>query len=76
MTNKTQTIAHEYRAIATDAVKMLKSIPFYDIRQRLAVEALYDRLADNDIALKDAARKAMIVDMKDAVAPAEEKPAE
>lgn len=57
-------IASEYRNIATDAVKMLKSIPFYDVRQRLAVDELFDRLADNDIALQDLIRRQAVEAMK------------
>ena len=49
-------IAVEFRSIATDAVKMLKGVPFVDVRQRLAVEELFDRLADNDIALQSLIR--------------------
>lgn len=64
-------IANDYRNIATDAVKMLKSIPFYDVRQRIAVDELFDRLADNDIALQDAIRRDAVAGMK-----VEDKPAE
>ena len=53
-------IAVEFRSIATDAVKMLKSVPFVDIRQQLAVSDLFDRLADNDIALQDLIRKQQV----------------
>ena len=56
-------IAVEYRNIATDAVKMLKSIPFYDIKQRMAVDDLFDRLADNDMALQSIIRASQIVEM-------------
>ena len=38
------------------SVKMLKAVPFVDVRQRLAVEELFDRLADNDIALQNLIR--------------------
>jgi hypothetical protein len=68
--NKTKTkqktgndIAVEYRNIATDAVKMLKSIPFYDVKQRITVDELFDRLADNDMALQSIIRAAQIVEM-------------
>lgn len=57
-------IASEYRNIATDAVKMLKSIPFYDVKQRIAVDELFDRLADNDIALQALIRKQAVEGMK------------
>jgi hypothetical protein len=53
-------IAVEFRSIATDAVKMLKAVPFVDIRQQLAVSDLFDRLADNDIALQDLIRKQQV----------------
>jgi hypothetical protein len=53
-------IAVEFRSIATDAVKMLKAVPFVDVRQRLAVSDLFDRLADNDIALQDLIRKQQV----------------
>ena len=56
-------IAVEYRNIATDAVKMLKSIPFYDINQRINVDDLFDRLADNDMALQSIIRASQIVEM-------------
>ena len=66
--NKTKTksgndIAVEYRNIATDAVKMLKSIPFYDVKQRITVDELFDRLADNDMALQAIIRAEQIVEM-------------
>lgn len=64
-------IAVEFRSIATDAVKMLKGVPFVDVRQRLAVEELFDRLADNDMALQDLIRKQQIQQMID-VPPADE----
>lgn len=53
-------IAVEFRSIATDAVKMLKAVPFVDIRQQLAVSDLFDRLADNDIALQSLIRKQQV----------------
>ena len=53
-------IAVEFRSIATDAVKMLKSVPFVDVRQQFAVSDLFDRLADNDIALQDLIRKQQV----------------
>lgn len=56
----TNEIAVEYRNIAHVAVRLLKTIPFTDVRQRVAVASLFDRLADNDIALQahvDAANK-------------------
>jgi len=56
-------IAVEYRNIATDAVKMLKSIPFYDVKQRITVDELFDRLADNDMALQSIIRAEQIVEM-------------
>jgi len=59
-------IAVEFRSIATDAVKMLKSVPFVDIRQQLAVSDLFDRLADNDIALQDLIRKQQVQAIVDA----------
>lgn len=59
-------IAVEFRSIATDAVKMLKGVPFVDVRQRLAVEELFDRLADNDIALQDLIRKQQVQAIVDA----------
>jgi hypothetical protein len=58
-------IAVEFRSIATDAVKMLKGVPFVDLRQRLAVEELFDRLADNDMALQNLIRKQQIKQMVD-----------
>lgn len=61
-------IASEYRNIATDAVKMLKSIPFYDIKQRMAVDSLFDRLADNDIALQDLIRQQAVAGMAERIA--------
>ena len=59
-------IAVEFRSIATDAVKMLKAVPFVDIRQQLAVSNLFDRLADNDIALQDLIRKQQVQAIVDA----------
>lgn len=59
-------IAVEFRSIATDAVKMLKAIPFVDVRQQLAVAELFDRLADNDIALQDLIRKQQVQAIVDA----------
>jgi hypothetical protein len=56
-------IAVEYRNIATDAVKMLKSIPFYDVKQRITIDELFDRLADNDMALQAIIRAEQIVEM-------------
>lgn len=56
-------IAVEYRNIATDAVKMLKSIPFYDVRQRITVDELFDRLADNDMQLQNIIRAEQIAEM-------------
>lgn len=57
-------LASEYRNIATDAVKMLKGVPFYDVKQHLAVDSLFDRLADNDIALQDMIRRDAVANMK------------
>lgn len=59
-------IAVEFRSIATDAVKMLKGVPFVDVRQQFAVSDLFDRLADNDIALKDLIRKQQVQAISDA----------
>jgi hypothetical protein len=59
-------IAVEFRSIATDAVKMLKAVPFVDVRQQLAVSELFDRLADNDIALQDLIRKQQVQAIIDA----------
>lgn len=66
-------IAVEFRSIATDAVKMLKSVPFVDVRQQFAVSDLFDRLADNDIALQDLIRKQQVQAISDATL-AEDKP--
>ena len=59
-------IAVEFRSIATDAVKMLKGVPFVDVRQRLAVEELFDRLAENDIALQTLIRNQQIKEIIEA----------
>jgi hypothetical protein len=60
-------IAVEYRNIAVDAVKMLKSIPFYDVKQRITVDELFDRLADNDMQLQNIIRAEQIVEMGKAI---------
>lgn len=59
-------IAVEFRSIATDAVKMLKGVPFVDVRQQFAVSDLFARLADNDIALQDLIRKQQVQSIVDA----------
>jgi hypothetical protein len=56
-------VASEYRNIAVEAVKLLKSIPFRDIKLRNEIDSLFDRLADNDIALQEMIRKEAVENM-------------
>lgn len=49
-------IAGEYRNIATDAVRILKDLPIGDVKLAIEIDSLFDRLADNDIALQNVIR--------------------
>lgn len=56
-------IAGEYRNIATDAVKILKALNVMDIQLAIEIDSVFDRLADNDIALKDMIRRDAVARM-------------
>ena len=52
-----------YRSVATDAVKMLKTVPYVDVKMLNKVEDLFNRLADCDIALNEIKMKLIIEEM-------------
>jgi hypothetical protein len=52
-----------YRSVATDAVKMLRTVPYVDIKMLNKVEDLFNRLADCDIALNEIKMKLIIEEM-------------
>jgi hypothetical protein len=56
-------IAGEYRNIATDAVRILKDLPIGDVKLAIEIDSLFDRLADNDIAIQDMIRKDAVARM-------------
>jgi hypothetical protein len=52
-----------YRSVATDAVKMLRTVPYVDVKMLNKVEDLFNRLADCDIALNEIKMKMIIEEM-------------
>lgn len=52
-----------YRSVATEAVKMLKTVPYVDVKMRNKVDDLFNRLADCDIVLHDIKIKLIIDEM-------------
>lgn len=56
-------IAGEYRNLATEAVSILKALPIGDVRLAIEIDSIFDRLADNDIALQDMIRRDAVARM-------------
>jgi hypothetical protein len=56
-------IASEYRNLATDAIRILKDLPIGDVKLAIEIDSLFDRLADNDIALQDMIRRDAVARM-------------
>lgn len=52
-----------YRSVATEAIKMLKTVPYVDIKMLNKVDDLFNRLADCDIAVREIQMKIFIDEM-------------
>ena len=52
-----------YRSVATDSIKMLKTVPYTDVAMLNKVDELFNALADCDIALQAHIRKQVLDEM-------------